>query len=69
MCFIVCFVVMVTPHTDKKCGFFFVFFFFFFFFFKFNVIADLLVADLKEQFDCFIARFTVIMKTVCDCTI
>ena len=36
---------------------------------NFNVIADLLVADLKEQFYCFIARFAFIMKTICDGTI
>ena len=36
---------------------------------NFNVIADLLVADLKEQFYCFIARFAFIMKTICDSTI
>ena len=34
-----------------------------------NVIADLLVADLKEQFYYFIARFAFIMKTICDGTI
>ena len=85
MWFIVCFVLTVTPHTDKRCladiwdkfgvdvyvslagldnitllsvflG-------------NFNVIADLLVADLKEQFYCFIARFAFIMKTICDGTI